>query len=1123
MIFSDLATRPAVVAPAAVPQSESLPTRDRFWQRVSTLHRMTWVCLLLACLGASWFSYQYFLVPQPKSFAPDWQGAQWVHAADGNAPVAYFRYVTSLDALPDGAFVTIAASQVFRLYLNGTFVGSNASDFSQGNSLQAYIYDVDSLLRLGTNAIAVQVANQDQQTPSVRVSFGSVLGKSVYYTGTGDGWQATSQPTLAYPHFTYGTASQVLTLWTRSTFDSSSWLPVQKTASPPISPMLMVNPLLYEQPISTRWMSVGIGHDAYFVRQVSLPLGTSGAWLRIIATGIASVFVNGQLLMVWDGQPLVSSQSQNVAYYLSDKEPVIQYRSGLVLGEYDISPYLHPGVNTLAVHVSAPGVSAAQVGLDNVKAAMSLDMLVTDFQDHSAWLASNMGWHASPQPADGWVQASQGTLTWPVPISIGQPGASRTAYLLGSDTSRNKQFIPFSLLCEVILFTIGIVLGLWLFMSLFLMRRYYRSRRNALETLSLAYLPALACEGILLGLSREPQIPDPFPYTWAWGLVLIMLVGVGYVLLWLNARAAQKQRFTAISNFAKVSYFSAAIASLGWRLLKLGAFLDKQEVLASLRDRILAWLRVHWALVPIILVAIPLILYNLAYEPYWQDELTSYYAAKGILAHGLPVLVSGFLYTKGELYSYMLAFSMLIFGDQVSTLRMISALEYLVSLPLLYVIGCYFFERRIALLATAMLALSPIALEWGRQVRMYEQAQVLTILTVYLFYRALQERQRVRLVYLAVACLLLDYLSHEEIFIILPAIVLWVLVASRDETHRAFAVLYQKHWWFAGAIGAGVISLQLLIAHFSHPAALGTDQSQLPFILLNTNGIPFYFKLLFFPSAVFTGNHGKLPWITLNSLLAIAGCIVAMYSKDARAKYCTWCLLVSLLTLVLLFAPQSDRYIYAILPLYYFMGAYAMLMGLRALWRFARSRIALQQPEQTSMLALGGFLSKPMKVMSAFTVSLVCACVLIVPILPLSNYSLFIARQAGFPYHRYYTDYDVAGQYMQSHWRKGDIVISSFPAISALYYVGRVDYFLSIDDSLYLFERGDGSITDTPTGSTPLLSQDDLRTVLATHARIWVILSKGLNQSGVQSRFNFPPDFHLVYEGYASAIYLRGS
>src|SRR5260370_4745800 len=82
------------------------------------LHLIAYLCLLLACLGMSWFACQDFLVPQPKSFTPDWHGATWVQTTDKNAPVAYFRYTVNLNALPDTAFITLQASQSYYLFLN---------------------------------------------------------------------------------------------------------------------------------------------------------------------------------------------------------------------------------------------------------------------------------------------------------------------------------------------------------------------------------------------------------------------------------------------------------------------------------------------------------------------------------------------------------------------------------------------------------------------------------------------------------------------------------------------------------------------------------------------------------------------------------------------------------------------------------------------------------------------------------------------------------------------------------------------------------------------------------------------------------------------------------------------
>ena len=1073
-----------------------------------------WFCLILACLGASWYSSQIFLEPQPARFAAPLQNALWVQAKDGNGPVAYFRYTTDLNSLPDAAFVTVAANQIFRLYVNGTFIATNALDLVQGSGSHAYVYDVLSALQTGPNIIALRVTNLDKQIPSLRASLGIVIGSSIIYHGTGPGWQATAQSALANPRYIVG-----LPAWLTPTFDASSWLPVQAVANGSASPLLTVNPLLYEQALPPQWMSAGASHNAYFVRNFSLPANIIGTWLRIAATEPAYVYLNGNLLIVWNGETQVPPQ--HIADYLSDQETVIQYQKGLLVGFYDISPYLHAGINTIAVHIAAQGNSADQTGLSALNAAISTDILAADSQGHHSWIASGVDWHVSPEPVMNWEQGGNATQRWSSALSVGRPGATRALYIPENPTPRNISLLPLSLLAVVIALSVVAVLALWLLMSLSVMYRYSLSGTEAFAMMSVAYVPALACEILLIVLSREPQIPQPFPYTWQWGIVLLLLVGIGYLLLWLNARKMHDLAMYLL----RMPWSQRAVSATS----ELHAYVRK----TSRVHAVSTWLRLHWAFVVIFLVAIPLSSYNLTYEPYWQDELTSYFAAKGVLAHGIPVLASGFLYAKGELYSYVLALFIAIFGEQNGILRIPSVIEYLVSLPLFYYVGCYFFNRRVALLATAMLAFSPYVLLWGHEVRMYEQAQLLTILVMYLFYRAVRAPQSPRLIYLAVASLVATYLTHEEIFIIIPALVVCVLLASAMESRGAARdaalrngsmgtkrllppILFQKHWWCAAALGAGLIGLQLFITKVSHPPILGTDQSQQPLIQVSTENLVYYFKLLFFPASL----NGRLPWLTLNSLLAVIGCIAAIRRTDARAVFCGLLFFISLFTLALLFTLTADRYIYPLLPALYLLGAYALLLILRAVRRLMSSLLTTQQDGQTDGFEAP---SQPVRLIIVFTAICMCASVLIMPALPISNYNLFVSRQAGLLYHRHYADYDVVGQYMHDHWRKGDVVISVSPAISILYYVGHVNYFFSIDRALYLFER-DGHIVDTPTGSTPLLSQGDFQSVLASHKRIWIISDNGAYQAGVtkNGRFTFPPDFQVVFEGYGSAIYFRG-
>ncbi len=1122
-----------VIAPAkVVPGTQP---RLRLRQRLPTLDVMTWLCMTLACIGASWFSYQCFLVPQPARYVPDWQDSRWVQAADGIAPVAYFRYGTSLTAVPDNAFVTVAASQVFTLYMNDNFIGSNATDFVEGRTPQAYMYDVTSAIKSSVNVLTVRVSNLDEQTPSLRLNLGVVIGRTVSYYGTGATWQATTQSTSVYPRYTTN-----LRAWTRQTFDANSWPTTRNMSNIPVSPMLAVNPLVYEQPLSARWMSAGAGRDAYFVRQLSLPFGANAVWLRIAATGTATIFINGKLSVVWNGQ--MHSTGVSEINYLSYSEPRTQYHPGLALGTYNISPYIHAGTNTLAVYVASPGLTATRLGLGDLSAVAIVDVLAGDVWGHTTLSSAINDWHASHKAVSGWNEGSTTALAWTTPTEVGRPGSLRTFYrpnssnLLASDNNqRGIQIVPLSYIAGILAGSVTLVLIPWLFVAQMSVPRIFLTRGNALETLSLAYLPALACEALLLALSREPQMPQPFPYTWSWGLLLLLLTGISYLLLCANSIKIYYQRFS------KSSLDNAAMTAVGMT----GAspvttiYNDAKQLLRSNRqyrsDRacprhsytvccykhILAQLRIHWPVVLLFLAAIPLITYNLSYEPLWQDELSSYYTAKGILAHGLPLFPSGFVYAKAEFHSYLLALWMFIFGDSIGAARMMSVLEYLISIPLLYGVGCYFFERRIALLATAMLALSPVSLVWGRQIRMYEQAQVLTLLSVYLLFKAVQEHKRTRLIYLALSSLLLTYLSHEETFIILPALVICVLMISmnsvddKGRVRHLPAVLYQKHWWFAALLGTVIIGIQLLIAHVTHPPVLGTDQSERPFVQFSTDNIPFYMSLLFSPT-----QHEA--WLVLNSVLATVGCWWARRSTDKRVHYCATFLVLSFLTLVLLFTMQADRYFYPLLPIYYLMSAYAMMTSIQALWNFARIRLVLRPTEQSTSFVLGGFLTRPIQGLVILTITLLCACVLIVPILPLSGYNLFISRMVEFSYHRHYPDYDAVGQYMHQHWHEGDVVLCVSPDFTVNYYVGHADAFFSIDRALFLVEQH-GHIVGTSVGGQALLNQNDLNAILDAHKRVWIISDNSLYQSLVVKRFTFPPDMHIVFEGYGSAVYLRNS
>jgi len=1106
--------RPVEETSSSLPLLENARRNSQLLINRVGVHPLIWICLSLACLGASLLSYQLFIVPQPASFTPTWGNAQWVKAADGTGPVAYFRHSFALNSPADSAFVVVSANQVYTLWVNGVYIGSNRKDFTRGNFPRAYVYDVTSTVAVGTNSVSIRVANVDKAAPSVRASFGTVRGNVVYRDGSGSGWVATAQAALVSQRYPAMSSN-----WTNTSFDATSWPAIQQNTALTLSPTSQVNPALYERPLSSQWIGVGISHDAYFVRTFSLPLSYNGAWLRIAATGRTDVYINGNQFISWKGQtPVINPLlNQDLATYLSDTTTNVQPRAGLAMGIYNISPYLHAGLNTIAMRVVAPGVNTGEAGLTSLSSALSTDVLISDNSGKNFWLTADTHWVAAADSTPGWQQGGYAVRSWSAPAFVARPGQIGAFYLPEDLSQYDVQIVPIGLSMEAIVGAILFILLLWLVFSLGVLRRYTHGMRHALAIGSLMFVPALALETLLLALSRESQMPRPFPFTWFWASILLATIWATALLLWFNTAKRYKQNgtdeeeATLLAN-ARFLPLQAGLQNLYTNTAKMVAIKGYSKT-----ARVLRWARENWGLVALVLVAIPLSCYNLAYEPYWQDELSSYYAAQGILAHGLPFFPSGFLYPKAEFYSYLLAIWKTVFGEADGIPRAISVVEYLVSLPLMYVVGTYFFDKRIALLATAMLAFSPTSLVWSRQMRMYEQEQMMTLLMVFLFYRAIEKRERVWLVYAAAVSLVLAYLSHEEVFIALPGLLLAILMASYDGKRLFPSVMYQKQWWLAGLFCVAIIGIQLSIAKYSHPPMLGTDSSERPQVGFTTDNIPFYTNLLFLPDNI---GRGAYPWITINSILATLGCLWARRSMDVRVKYCALFLVVSILMVVLVFTATADRYVYALLPVYYLMGSYALLKILLIIWEYARPYIVLRKQDDAEKPA--GYLSGPVKFALRATVIAVCASVLIVPILPLSGYNLFVSRLVGFQYHRHYADYDATANYIKAHMQKDDIVISIAPPNCTLYYVGKADYFFSLNRALFLIEQN-GSIVETASGAKAMLNQQDFQAVLSSHSRIWILSDNGPYQAEVFRHFTLPQDFHMVAEGYGSAVYFRAT
>ncbi|WP_376796158.1 glycosyltransferase family 39 protein [Thermogemmatispora sp.] len=1057
--------------------------------------------LLLAAIGALWFAWQVIMVPQPGHFDPGWQDARWIAAVDGSAPVAYFRYALQLRTWPEAAVLTVAAQQTFALAVNGLSLGNNKGQFAP----RAFLYDIRRALRIGTNVIAIRVANGDLQRPALRALLEIRSRTGTYRFSSGSTWRATAQSSLAHR-----LDGLVANAWSLPSFDATDWRPAQVLPEEQgAGPLLAVDPQPYRQPLPPLWLRAN-SPQACFVRLFDVPAGAIRIWLRLGSPARTSVYLNGTLLATLGGS-LQSLPFRPIS-------PAPGYRAGLPIALYDISPWLHTGRNTLAIYAVAQVPFAdGQIELSSREIALLTDILIEGSQGQNLWLEPSPAWRLAKDSPCGLLKAEETSKSW-LTVAPGIPSASPLLPYLTTPSPLSPSLLSVPAKgWLVIMGTVGLVWVPWSGLGLLLAVSCAAAPRAIWRRLSLAVVPPLALEGLLIVLAREPALSCPFPYSgcWLWFLGTLLLLDyalLAWTLWWDSTRGQPRLPVVTeiAGNVERAATKTSARASSRKRWKSLQGWL--RPLLALAAQAPLSW-RGWVALVPILVVAILLSGYQLAYEPYWQDELSSYYAARGIVTTGWPLFPSGFLYTKAELYSYLLAIWSLIFGEQPQMTRAISVGEYLLSLPLLYLAGCYFFSRRIAWLATAMLACSPLALTWSRQMRMYQQAQLFTLLTLLLFHRCLQRPAHSRLIYGVALSVLVAYLSHEETFIVLPSLLLCAL-CCRDRRQLSLAALCRSPaWQRAGLLCGAGITAQLLLAHFSHPPVLGTDASQRPLIHFTLNNFVFYTEMLFSPVV-----GERAPWLFLDSLCLVLGCGRAIREKEPRACYCALFLIAAWLMLTYGFSLQADRYLYPLLPCYYLLSAYGASGLVRAIGRLT---MAVADGCVPSSGRSWEHVAAVQRLFLIGSSGLLCALLLIAPLIAINTSSPFLSRLLGLPDHRHYADYDLVGAYLRQHLRRGDVVIAVAPANCVRYYVGQIDYFFSIDRALYLMEQH-GHIIETASGAEALLDQADLTAVLAEHARVWIVSDGGPYEAAVKKRFIFPPDLHLVFEGYASALYLRG-
>jgi len=149
-----------------------------------------------------------------------------------------------------------------------------------------------------------------------------------------------------------------------------------------------------------------------------------------------------------------------------------------------------------------------------------------------------------------------------------------------------------------------------------------------------------------------------------------------------------------------------------------------------------------WLLGCILLFALFLRLRYLGFDSMWIDETISAVAALGIIEHGYPLLESGAIYGRAQLYHYLMAGSILLFGGDFGA-RFIAVIFGVLTVYLAYLYGRRFIGRPYAGLVFALfMALSALAIVYSQQARFYQAFMFFYFLTFYLFYKFLIAKEQ---------------------------------------------------------------------------------------------------------------------------------------------------------------------------------------------------------------------------------------------------------------------------------------------------------------------------------------------------------------------------------------------
>ena len=721
--------------------------------------------LLLVCacsLVLALFIGLTFVDPPDHVYHLDFGKAEWIQSATPS-PISYFRKTIYIEGTVSRAWLQVASTDSYTLFVNGDKLGYSSSD----GTCVAGLYDLRGKLRPGKNVIALEVL-RDSFPGSAQLAmrgFYAVVGSPVqeFWSDPSDRlWRVSSTPDGIVDGLG----------WISPLLDDSFWqLPKLAPAAERFSVQAVEpDPRLLESVPNGKWITAppGSSQQASFAYNLQLPGKRGETWLEVAATGNYDLIINGRPITTSDIPPpeatIASPEKQALTVLPS-------------LAAYDVTRWLHAGTNSLLLRVKsqtlepavllADGYTVLEGGkLQRFGTDETWDTLSFNQDRHRALVVANYGdqpWGYIPQhPGPHIVSPIYDlwkVLTWST-IIASVLGGGLALWVLSSALASLLTRVPLAKLwtCDALFLLCVLVVMLFLWLLTFDIR---------FDT----------------NWCFKPRV--------VYGLVGFILAGRLLLLLPRNNSAA-------LASPSRERPFKDAVRRYG-KFLVLGG---------------------------IVLLGFCLRFHNLTAISIDTDEFSLIQFSRGVQKHGYPSTRLGSFrkaITTYELVPYSIAASRQILGETEAAFRTPALIYSTITIALLGIAGARMLGWRQGLTAAFIFATCPFDLYWGINCFWPAQQVMLAVITFWCFYEAIRAGPlRHGFLTVATGSLILAYLSWEGSGFIIPTMFM-LMFALRWGTYDW---MKDWHLWRCFVVLSFAVGIQLTFRQVeSQPPYLQTGIS----------------------------------------------------------------------------------------------------------------------------------------------------------------------------------------------------------------------------------------------------------------------------------------------------------